>query len=78
MSEDNEQVEKVNQIIAENLGIDTNQISKGHSLAEDLFADSLDVARIVLGIEDEFEVDISVKKFETVSGIHKAVKEMVL
>ncbi len=68
-------------IIADVLGVDEAEITKDTTFEDDLGADSLDVAQIVMGIEEEFglEVDLdSVGKITTVGEaldlIHSAVE----
>ena len=50
---------KVSEIIAEQLGINEDDITAESSLSEDLGADSLDIVEVVMALEEEFEVDIS-------------------
>lgn len=48
--------EKLQNIIAEVLGIDAEEITKEMSFVNDLRADSLEVFQIVMGIEDTFDI----------------------
>lgn len=51
--------EKVVEIIAEQLGVeDVSEITRATSLMNDLEADSLDAVEIIMGIEDEFGIEI--------------------
>lgn len=51
--------EKVVEIIVEQLGVeDASGITRATSLMKDLEADSLDAVEIVMGIEDEFGLEI--------------------
>jgi len=52
-------LEKVIDIISNNLGIEKEEISEKSSLINDLTADSLDAIEITMGIENEFDFDIS-------------------
>ena len=68
-------------IIADVLGIDAAEITTDTTFEDDLGADSLDIAQIVMGIEEEFglEVDLdSIGKITTVGEaldlIHGAVE----
>lgn len=64
--------EKVKEIVAEQLGINEEDITAESSLSEDLGADSLDVIELVMAIEEEFEIEISddeADKFETVKDL---------
>ena len=59
--------EKVFEIIAEQLGISREELSKDTSLSDDLGADSLDLFQIIMGLEEEFNIEIPTKDVE---GIH--------
>jgi acyl carrier protein len=51
---------KVSEIIAENLGVETDKITLSTHFRDDLDADSLDLAELIMDFEDKFEVgDIS-------------------
>ena len=58
--------EKIQEIIAEELGKETEEIKLTTDIQEDLEADSLDLFQIINEIEDEFDV-----KIETEDGIIK-------
>ena len=51
--------ERVKKLIAEQLGVNDNEVTAEASFVEDLGADSLDTVELVLAIEEEFEVAIS-------------------
>jgi len=60
---------KVKEIIAEQLGINEEDITLDSSLSDDLGADSLDIVEVVMALEEEFETEISdaeVDKMDTV------------
>ena len=63
--------EKIQEIIAEELGKETEGIKLTTDIQEDLEADSLDLFQIINEIEDEFDV-----KIETEDGI-KTVQDLV-
>lgn len=63
--------EKIQEIIAEELGKETEEIQMTTNIQEDLEADSLDLFQIINEIEDEFDV-----KIETEEGI-KTVEDLV-
>lgn len=50
--------EKVQQIIAEQLGIDPQEITPQTHLINDLKADSLDVVALVMDLEQEYDLEI--------------------
>lgn len=50
--------EKIAKIIAEQLGVDTSEISMETNLMKDLEADSLDAVEIIMAIEEEYGLEI--------------------
>jgi acyl carrier protein len=46
--------EKLKQIIAEVLNVDAEELTMETTFVDDLGADSLDIFKIIMGIEDEF------------------------
>lgn len=63
--------EKIQEIVAEELGKEKEEIKLNTNIQEDLEADSLDLFQIINEIEDEFDV-----KIETEDGI-KTVQDLV-
>lgn len=63
--------EKIQEIVAEELGKEKEKIKLNTNIQEDLEADSLDLFQIINEIEDEFDV-----KIETEDGI-KTVEDLV-
>lgn len=64
--------EKVQAIIAEELGIDKEKITMESRLAEDLGADSLDAVELIMTLEDEFGIEVddeAATKIKKVSDI---------
>lgn len=60
MATADETFEKVRAIIAENLGAEENEITLDTHFRDDLDADSLDLAELIMDFEDKFSVgDIS-------------------
>ena len=51
-------LEKMKEIIAEQLSVDAESITEASSFKEDLGADSLDLFELVLALEDEYSVEI--------------------
>ena len=49
--------EKLQQIIAEVLNIDPEEITMNTTFVDDLGADSLDVFQIIMGLEEEFDIE---------------------
>lgn len=64
--------EKLQAILAEQFGEDEDNITLDTNLADDLGADSLDMADVLIAIEDEFEIEVPdevVANVKTVSDI---------
>lgn len=51
--------ERVKKIIAEELGVDEEEVTPDATFVEDLGADSLDTVELVMKLEEEFGVEIS-------------------
>lgn len=70
--------EKIKEIIVEQLGVDEDDVTMTTHLMKDLEADSLDAVEIIMGIEDEFEMEIPdemAEKFESVGDIVRYVED---
>jgi len=68
---------KIKQIIAEQLGLNEEEIVDGASLLDDLGADSLDIVELVMAMEEEFEMEIpdeDAEKIVTVKDVVDYVK----
>ena len=50
--------EKLQGIIAEVLNLESDEISPNATFVDDLGADSLDIFQIIMGIEEEFDIEI--------------------
>ena len=51
-------LEKVKEIIADELGFDIEKITLETNIQDDLGADSLDAVELIMSIEDEFDIMI--------------------
>ncbi|MCL2253496.1 MAG: acyl carrier protein [Lachnospiraceae bacterium] len=67
------ELEKLKQIIAEVAGVHTEEITLYTTFIDDLGVDSLDVYQIIMGIEQEFNIEITAEQAETVTTIEDAV-----
>ncbi len=54
--------EKLQKIIAEVLNLSEEEIRPDSTFVDDLGADSLDVFQIIMGIEEEFDIEIPIMK----------------
>ena len=60
-------------IIAEQLGIKTDEIKNDASFVDDLGADSLDTVELVMALEEEFETEIPDDKAEKITTVQNAI-----
>ena len=68
--------EKLQKIIAEVLNIDTDKITMESTFVDDLGADSLDVFQIIMGIEEEFDIEIANEDAEHIVTVADAVEQI--
>ena len=66
--------EKLKTVIAGVLSVDPDEITMESTFQSDLGADSLDVFEIVMGIEEEFGIEIPAEKAEKISTVEEAVE----
>ena len=66
--------EKLKKIIAEVLNVDPDEITMETTFQDDLGADSLDVYQIIMGIEEEFDIEIPAESAEQVTTVEEAVE----
>ena len=68
--------EKLQEIIAEVLNVDANEITTETTFVDDLGADSLDVFQIIMGIEEEFDIEIPNEEAEKIVSVGDAVEQI--
>jgi acyl carrier protein len=71
---------KIKEIIANKIQIDEDKITPETSLMKDLEADSLDAVEIIMGIEEEFDIEIpdsAAEGFENIGDIAKYVESKI-
>ena len=68
--------EKLQGIIAEVLNVDADEITPDTTFVDDLGADSLDVFQIIMGIEEEFDIEIPNEAAESISTVADAVEQI--
>lgn len=65
-------LDKVKEIIVEQLGVEAEQIKMDSNFIDDLGADSLDTVELIMSFEEEFEVEIpdtDAEKIKTVKDV---------
>ena len=68
--------EKLQRIISEVLNIDADKITMDSTFIDDLGADSLDVFQIIMGIEEEFDIEIPEDAAESINTVSDAVEQL--
>ena len=68
--------EKLKEIIEEILHIDREAITESSEFVDDLGADSLDVFQIIMGIEEEFDIEIDNEEAEKITTVQDAVDQI--
>ena len=66
--------EKIKELIVESLGIEEDQVTMEASFKEDLKVDSLDLFEMVMGLEEEFEIEIPTEDLEQIVTVGDVVK----
>lgn len=66
--------EKLKKVIAEVLNVDPDEITMETTFMDDLGADSLDVFQIIMGIEEEFDIEIPAETAEQITTVEQAVE----
>ncbi len=67
-------LEKIKEIIAEELGVEESKVVESASFYDDLGADSLDLFEMVMSFEDQFGVKIPEEELENIKTVGDAVK----
>lgn len=67
---------KLKKIIAEVLNVDEEEITMETTFVDDLGADSLDVFQIIMGLEEEFDIEIPNEEAEKIVTVGDAVEQI--
>ncbi|MDF2537672.1 MAG: hypothetical protein K0S76_693 [Herbinix sp.] len=60
---------KIKELVAEQLGVDVAELTESTSLKDDLNADSLDLFQIIMSLEEEFGIEIPTEDTESIRTI---------
>jgi acyl carrier protein len=69
--------ERVIDIVAEQLGVEREKVSKDTSFVNDLGADSLDTVELVMELEEEFDITIPDDAAEKIQTVGQAIEYIV-
>lgn len=62
-------LEKIKEIIAEQLSVEAETITEATSFKEDLGADSLDLFELVMSLEEEYNIEIPSEDLESITTV---------
>ena len=66
--------ERVKKVVVKQLEVSEDQITETASFVDDLGADSLDVVELVMGLEEEFDIEIPDEDAEKIATVGNAVE----
>lgn len=67
-------LEKIKEIVADQLGIDEDDIKLESNFKEDLEADSLDLFELVMALEEEYRVEIPSEDLEKIATVNDIIE----
>ena len=68
--------EKLQKLIAEVMNVSEEEIRPETTFVDDLGADSLDVFQIIMGIEEEFDIEIDNEEAEKIKTVQDAADQI--
>ena len=66
-------LEKMKELLADQLGIEAESVTETSRFKEDLGADSLDLFELVMALEDEYSVEIPAEDLQAMSTVGEVV-----
>ena len=67
-------LEKVKEVVVEQLDCNPDEVKESSAFIEDLGADSLDVVELVMALEEEFDIEIPDEDAEKILTVADAIK----
>ena len=67
-------LDRVKKVVVDQLDVNEDEVTAAAAFVDDLGADSLDVVELVMGLEEEFDVEIPDEDAEKISTVEDAVK----
>ena len=68
-----EVMSRLKEIVVDRLNVEEDQIKPEASFVEDLGADSLDIVELIMGIEEEFDIEIPDEDAEKITTVQQAI-----
>jgi acyl carrier protein len=71
---------RIQSIVAEQLGVESSEVTKDASILDDLGADSLDVVELVMTLEEAFDIEVpddAVEEMRTIGDVQRFVESHV-
>ena len=65
--------DRVKKVLVEQLDVDEEAVTQNASIVNDLGADSLDVVEIIMGLEEEFDVEIPDEDAEKITTVQQII-----
>ena len=65
--------DQVKKVVVEQLDVAEDEVTPNASFVDDLGADSLDVVELVMGLEEEFDIEIPDEDAEKITTVQQAV-----
>ena len=69
-------LERMKELIADQLSVNADIITEASSFKDDLGADSLDIFQIIMGLEEEFDIEIANEEAEKIVTVGDAVEQI--
>ena len=66
--------DRIKKVVVEQLDVNEDEVTPAASFVDDLGADSLDVVELVMGLEEEFDIEIPDEDAEKIATVEDALK----
>jgi len=66
--------QRVKELVAERMGVEEDQITEDTHFVNDLQSDSLDMAELVIDLEEEFDMSISDEEAQEIETVGQAIE----
>ena len=72
--------ERIQTVVADQLGVEISEVTKDASILDDLGADSLDVVELVMTLEEAFDIEVpdeAIEEMRTIGDVQRFVESRV-